>query len=202
VPPVALTASFSLAGAGFDPATMDAAIRLDGRFTGWQAAPGDTIALAARIQRGAVEVQAFAATLATLDATARGTWRFLEPQAGAIAYELAITSLQPWGPYLPLVGDPVAAGAVQLAGTVNGTLERLRLAGALTAVDVRAGAWAARSLQAFYDVTAGGDVLPVAVVDATAAGVVTPTLGDFTEAVLQPAHDAAGLRRRPRRPAP
>jgi hypothetical protein len=201
-PPVALTAAFTLAGAGFDPAAMDAAIRLDGRFTGWQAAPGDTIALAARIQRGAIEVQTFAATLATLDATARGTWRFLEPQAGAIAYELDVTSLQPWGPYLPLVGDPVAAGSVRLAGTITGTLERMRFAGALTAADVRAGAWAAGSLQASYDVTTGGELLPVAVVDATAVGVMTPTVGDFTEAVLRlrmtpPGFDLALDARRP-----
>jgi hypothetical protein len=34
---------FSVVGVGFDPATMDASVGLAGRFTGWEAAPGDTI---------------------------------------------------------------------------------------------------------------------------------------------------------------
>jgi hypothetical protein len=184
VPPVALTASFSFTGAGLEPATMDAALRVAGRFTGWEAAPGDTLNLVAAIRGGALAVESFGARLATADVNASGTWRFLEPQSGSLTYQAAVTSLAPWGPYLPLVGDPVAAGAVQLAGTLTGTLERLRLAGGLAAADIRAGGWQAASLEATYDVTTGGGALPVAVVDATAVGFGTPTLGDFTGAVL------------------
>jgi hypothetical protein len=184
VPPVALTASFSVAGVGFDPATMRTAVSLAGRFTGWEAAPGDTVQLVADIRQGSLDVHTFIATLATVDVAARGNWRFIEPQAGAIAYEAVATSLRPWGPYIPLVGDTVAAGAVQLAGTVTGTLDRMRLAGAVTATDVQSGGWSATTLTAEYDVTTT-DPLPVAIVTATATGVGTPTVGDFADAALQ-----------------
>ena len=47
VPPVALTAQFAVVGSGFDPASAAARLRLDGRFTGWESEPGDTVALVA-----------------------------------------------------------------------------------------------------------------------------------------------------------
>jgi hypothetical protein len=184
VPPVALTASFELRGTGTAPELMDASVRLSGQFTGWQAVPGDTLQLAADVRRGTVSVQTMVAALATARLSASGTWRFVEPQQGAVAYDLGVTSLRPFGPYLPLVGDTIAAGSLQAAGTVTGSLTRPTLAGRAAATDVRVGDWQAASLVADYEMTAGGDGLPVAVVDARVRGLSTPTAGTFTEASL------------------
>jgi hypothetical protein len=184
VPPVFLTANFGVRGSGFDPATMDATFRVDGRFTGWEAAPGDTLHLAAAIQRGVLRVDRLQAALATAALTAGGQWRFIEPQSGAVEYELAVASLRPFGPYLPVIGDTLAAGSIRAAGTLGGTLDRMRLAGHVTGTELRMGGWAAASLAGDYELMAGGGRLPVAVVDAVAVELVTPTLGRFTEATL------------------
>jgi hypothetical protein len=184
VPPVFLTASYSLSGAGVDPAAMDALLRLDGHFTGWETGPADVVHVAAQIRSGVLDVQRFDARLATAELTASGNWRFLEPQAGAIQYALDVTSLRPFGPYIPAVGDTVAAGSVTASGTVAGTLDRLRLAGELWGTDVRVGQWQASFLDATYDLTVGGDALPVLMVQATGRGLGTPTVGAFTEATL------------------
>lgn len=184
VPPVALTSTFALRGSGFDPATMTARVEIAGRFTGWLAGPGDTVDVAADIRGGALDVQRLTATLATAQATANGTWRFLEPQSGAVSYDLAVTSLEPWGPYVPLVGDPVAAGSIEAAGTLTGTLQRLRLDGSARARNVVVGDWQAQSLVADYDLTLGSGLLPVAVVEARGTGLVTPTAGNYAEARL------------------
>jgi hypothetical protein len=184
VPPVALTANFSIAGRGFSPEVMDAVVRLDGRFSGWETGFADDIVLAAAIRGGVLDVQTFSARLATAEVSATGNWRFLEPQAGAITYALDVTSLRPFGPYLPVVGDSIAAGAVHASGAISGSFERMRLAGELTATNLRAGQWQASFLEAEYDVAFGGDVLPVMVVRATGRGLGTPTAGAFTQATL------------------
>jgi translocation and assembly module TamB len=184
VPPVALTSSFAVRGTGFDPATMVARIEVAGRFTGWQAGPADTVRLAADVRGGVLDVRQLTAALATARATASGTWRFMEPQSGAVAYEVAVTSLQPWGPYVPMMGDSVAAGRIRAAGTLTGTLERMRLAGSFAVGDVVLGDWQAQSLVAEYDVTTGGGLLPVAVVEANGTALVTPTAGEYAEARL------------------
>jgi hypothetical protein len=184
VPPVALTGTFAVRGAGFDPAEMDVAIRVAGRFTGWETAPGDTLHLVAELRQGTLLVRELQATLATAELAADGTWRFLEPQSGAVSYAVTVTSLRPFGPYLPLVGDTVAAGGVTAAGTLSGTLERLRLTGQLDASEVQVGEWQMLALTAQYDVTLGGDLLPRATVEGRARSLVTPTLGAFTTADL------------------
>jgi hypothetical protein len=184
VPPAALTASFSLRGSGFDPEIMDAAATLSGRFTGWETGPADTVAVVATIRRGTLGVQQFDARLATADVSASGTWRFLEPQSGAVSYALDVTSLRPFGPYLPVVGDSIAAGSITATGAISGSLARLRLTGELTATNARSGPWQAASLAADYDVALGGGRLPEAVVNATATGVATPTAGTFEDAVV------------------
>jgi hypothetical protein len=184
VPPVTLTASFSLAGRGLAPDVMDAAFRLDGRFSGWETGFADDVVLAAAIRGGVLDVQTFLARLATAEMTASGSWHFLEPQSGAITYALDVSSLRPFGPYLPMVGDSVAAGAMHASGSLSGTLDRLRLAGELTATNLRAGPWQAASLDAEYDVAFGGDVLPVMVVHVTGRGLGTPTAGAFRQASL------------------
>ncbi|MBR9989637.1 MAG: translocation/assembly module TamB domain-containing protein [Gemmatimonadetes bacterium] len=64
---------------------------------------------------------------------------------------------------------------------MSGTLERMRLAGTATGSGLRVGGWQAAQLSAQHDLTLGGGALPVAVLDATARGVVTPTAGNYTE---------------------
>jgi hypothetical protein len=184
VPPAALTANFAFAGSGFDPAVMMSTIRLDGRFTGWEAGPADTVHLRAAVRQGVLDVQSLAMRLATAEVAASGSWRFLEPQAGAITYAVNVASLRPFGPYLPWVGDEVAAGSLVAAGSISGTLERMRLSGDLTATDVRAREWQATLLTAEYDVAFGGDQLPVMVVDARGRGLVAPGVGALSEATL------------------
>jgi hypothetical protein len=184
VPPVVLTGGFTLQGAGFEPATMAAAVRVAGRFTGWETTPGDTIRLDADIRDGTAEVRAVQLRLATASVEASGTWRFVEPQSGAVSYDLAVRSLRPFGPFLPVIGDSIAAGSVAAAGTLTGTLARMRFAGTLNATDVRGGGYQVLALQAEYDIAAGGDRLPDAVVHATGRSIVTPTLGRFASAVV------------------
>jgi hypothetical protein len=184
VPPVALTADFTLRGEGFETETMTAAVSLAGRFTGWEAAAGDTIELVADIRGGTVDVQSLRLVLATADVSAAGRWRFVDPQSGALTYNLTVTSLRPFGPYLPVIGDTIAAGSVHAAGTLTGTLARMRFAGDIRATEVRSGEYQALALQAAYEIATGGGGLPEAVVNATGQGIVTPTAGSFTDAVL------------------
>jgi autotransporter translocation and assembly factor TamB len=185
VPPVSLTATFAFAGSGFDPATMAATIGLDGRFSGWEALPEDEVTLAATIRDGSLAIDTLYGSLASADVRASGTWRFVEPQSGALTYAADISSLRPFGPYVPLLGDSAAAGSLQASGTLSGTLERLRLAGAATGGGLRLGGWRADQLVAEHDLTFGGGAWPVAIVDATASGVVTPTAGSYTEGTLE-----------------
>jgi hypothetical protein len=183
-PPVALTANFTIRGAGTDPETMAAAVRVSGRFTGWEAGARDTLSADVDIRGGELRVRRLVATLATATATAGGTWRFSPPQSGAIAYEVAVTSLRPWGPYLPLGGEGVADGSLRLEGTVDGSLDRIRLAGTATGSSMRAGEWRANTLTAAFEATLGGGLLPVVVVEASGSGLGTPTAGAYDEARL------------------
>jgi hypothetical protein len=184
VPPVALTANFALVGSGFDPALMDTRVRLDGRFTGWESTARDEIALAATIRNGTIAVDTLHGSLATADLQASGTWRFLEPQSGAVTYRTDVTSLRPFGPYIPLLGDSIAAGSLRGAGTISGTLDRLRLAGEAAGTGLRVGGWRAASVSGTHDIVLGGGSLPTAIVNAMARGVVTPTAGSYSQGTL------------------
>lgn len=184
VPPVSLTAAFTLAGSGFDPATMVATAGLNGRFTGWEAAPRDTIAVVAAIRGGTLSVDRLTGSLASADLEASGTWRFVAPQDGAVTYTLNVSSLRPFGPYIPVIGDSISSGTLQAAGTVSGTLERLRLAGRATGGNLRVGGWRAQSIGADYDMTTGGGALPVAVVSAEGRNIFTPTAGNYADGTL------------------
>ena len=184
VPPVTLTATFAFAGAGFDPATMNATIGLGGRFGGWEAEPDDGITLAATIRDGTLGVDTLYGSLASADVKASGTWRFLEPQSGAVSYAADVSTLRPFGPYIPVLGDSIAAGSLRAAGTLSGTLQRMRLAGSATGAGLRVGGWQAGELVAEHDLMFGGGALPTAVVDATARDVVTPTAGNYNEGTL------------------
>lgn len=184
VPPVALTASFSLVGSGFDPATLDAAVQLDGRFTGWETTARDEVRLVANIRNGTIAVDTLVGSLASADLSASGDWHFISPQSGAVTYTLDVASLRPFGPYIPVLGDSIASGSILAAGTLSGTLDRLRLAGGVSGGSLRVGAWSAQTITAEHDLVFGGGALPVAVVNAQAEGVTTPTAGSYTGGTL------------------
>ena len=178
-PPAELTGHFTLAGSGADPETMDARITLGGRFTGWETSPNDVIRARALVRGGAVQVDTLSMRLATLSLESAGRWQFVAPQAGAIEYALDISSLAPWGPYLPVVGDSTMRGAVAARGTVNGPLDAIRVAGAVQGVRVRAAnGWRAEQLDATYDIAFGAAV-PTVTLEAQAQTVTTPTAGSF-----------------------
>ena len=174
VPPVALTARFDLSGRGTDPATADARFELRGYFTGWRAGPADTVAVAAAVRDGTLEVEAAALRLATLSLGVDGTWRFIEPPAGGLEYRIAITALEPFGPYLPGL-DPrqTARGEVRTEGVLTGTSSQPRLAGRLEGADVEYGNWAAETVVGEYDV-AFGPGLPATRIEVAATGLRAP----------------------------
>lgn len=184
VPPVSLTATFAVAGAGFDPATMNTGVRLAGRFTGWEAGPDDAVTLIATIRNGTLGVDTLHGSLASADVHASGTWRFIAPQTGAVTYDFDVSSLRPFGPYIPIIGDSIASGSLRAIGTLSGTLERIRLAGGASGGGLRVGAWQAAEFSGDYDLTFGGGLLPVAIVNGEARNVTTPTAGSYREGTL------------------
>lgn len=178
VPPVHLTASFALAGSGFDLPTANARIRLNGDFTGWRAEAGDRIALVARIAGGTAEVDTLLASLATADLNGSGRWRFVEPLSGAVQYRLTVADLAPFGPYVPMLGDSTATGSLRAEGTVSGPIRALRLAGRLDGENLRVGAWQAARLESEYTVAFTG-ALPEFELDAKGSEIRTPTFGNY-----------------------
>lgn len=179
-PPALLTGRFTLDGTGFDPATANARVSLGGRFTGWETGANDVVRARAVVAGGAVRVDTLTMQLATMTFAGAGRWRFVSPQEGAITYDLAISSLRPWGPYLPMA-DSVAAGSIAARGTVSGPLDAIRIAGMMNGAALELGTgWEARTLEAEYDVTVGPAVPRVQLV-ATARELGTPTAGVFHE---------------------
>ncbi len=177
-PPALLTGRFTLDGRGFDPATASARLSLGGRFTGWETGPDDVVRARAVVENGAVRVDTLGMRLATLTFAGAGRWQFVSPQAGALTYELAFSSLEPWGPYLPMA-DSSASGSLRARGTVNGPLDAIRLAGTASGERVRLGSgWSARTLEAEYDATIGPEVPRIELL-ATARELGTPTAGTF-----------------------
>jgi hypothetical protein len=153
LPPVLLTAQFTLAGQGIHLATAAARLRLAGQFTGWQAGPADSVVIQAAIDHGALTLDAATLRLAALDFSATGTWHFEPPAIGAIHYRLMVATFAPFEPYLPLVrGAGVAAGSLRAAGTFAGPLAEPRLTGTLAAASLAYDGWRADSLDATYDV--------------------------------------------------
>jgi hypothetical protein len=182
VPPAFLTARFSVAGTGFDPATMAADVRMAGRFTGWETTPEDTVHVVATVRGGTLGVDTLLASLATARLAASGDWRFVEPQGGVLAYDLAVSSLDPFGPWIPVPGDSAAAGSLRAAGQIAGTLDRMRVEGTAEGTDVMVSGWRAGSLDAEYDLVVGA--LSDARIVATATDLSTPTAGEYQEAAL------------------
>ncbi|HUF49200.1 MAG TPA: translocation/assembly module TamB domain-containing protein [Longimicrobiales bacterium] len=184
VPPVDLTARFVLRGSGTDPATMNAHVRVDGRFTGWQTRSDDTVLLVAAIRAGTLDVDTLNARLVNATVVAAGEWRFTEPQSGAVTYAVNVPDMAPFGPYLPMLGDSVAAGSLRANGTIAGTLSRMTLAGVAEGTELRFGGWQATELEAEYEVTTGGGRLPVARIEAEGRGIGTPTAGSYAAGTI------------------
>ncbi len=177
-PPALLTGRFTVDGRGFDPATLSARVSLGGRFTGWESGPDDVVRARAVVEGGVVRVDTLGMRLSTMTLAATGNWQFVTPQAGAITYDMAISSLEPWGPYLPMA-DSVAAGTVRARGTINGPLEAIRVAGTFSADELALGTgWSAQDIEAEYDATFGAAVPRIDLV-ATARELGTPTAGSF-----------------------
>lgn len=181
-PPVRLDAQFSLQGRGASPSTANASLRLDGRFGGWQAGPTDIVALRADLQGGTLRLERMALRLATLQLTASGDWRFVEPAAGGLQYRMQVESLDPWAPYLPGASS-AADGRLATTGTLSGPLHTLRLAGDFETSDLRYGGWAATRAELGYDL-ALTDSLPRIQAEGVARGLVTPAFGNYERVEL------------------
>jgi hypothetical protein len=184
VPPVTVGARFAFAGEGFAPEQMNARLRIDGGFAGWRSNADDTLVASIRIQGGAAYVDTLVGSLATARVNAAGQWHFVEPASGAVHYQLAVTSLEPFGPYLPVIGDSVAAGSIEASGDVSGALSHTMFNGQLRANEARSGSWTASSFEAKYAITLGAGV-PQVQLDATGRGIGTPTAGTYEVATAQ-----------------
>lgn len=184
VPPVFVSARFTLAGTGTDPNTASARVHIAGGFTGWRAAAGDTIHVAAHVQNGTVNVDTTVIKLASMTAAANGSWRFVAPATGAIAYSLAFAPVTPFGPYIPFIGDEDAAGAASTAGTVTGQRGEIKIAGDATAANVDVREWSAASLEGTYEVVLGAEV-PEITFDGRATDINTPTDAAYQSATAR-----------------
>ncbi|MGH7445217.1 MAG: translocation/assembly module TamB domain-containing protein, partial [Longimicrobiales bacterium] len=199
-PPALLTGRFTLDGRGFDPATATARMSLGGRFTGWETGADDVVRARAVVENGTLRVDTLGMRLSTMTFAGAGSWRFVTPQTGAITYELAVASLEPWGPYLPMA-DSSASGSILARGTVTGPLEAVRVAGTFSGDGIELGSgWSAQDIEAEYDATVGSPVPRIELL-ATARNLGTPTAGSFyvitTSMQLTPptfALDLSGMR--------
>lgn len=178
VPPATLTARYSLVGAGLDPATATARVRIDGGFTGWVARPGDSVRLAAAVDGGLLRVETAALSLGPLEAVASGTWSLDAAPAPGIEYRIEVRSLEPFGPYLPFPAGSTVRGAITTEGLLAGSLSMPTFDGVLDATGLEYGAWAARSLTADYEV-ALAEPTPAGSIALDAQGVETPTARDL-----------------------
>ena len=181
MPPAQLHATFDLEGSGTELATADAAIRLDGTFTGWRSEPGDTVALQATLRGGRLDVSAGRLELGPVSLAAEGDWALAGDGGGAIRYQLAVSSLEPLAPYLPpdAVGRArFARGSLHAEGAISGTLDAPTLGGTIEARDFRYGEWAAERLEGEYTADLARVGFPTIEARVTGAEIHTPS-GDF-----------------------
>lgn len=179
VPPVSLTAAFTLVGSGTDPETADARITLRGRFTGWQTGPADTVLLRGVFSGGTLRLDAGTFRLATLSVEAEGTWRFVTPVGGALAYDVVISRIDPFTPYVHFLADAGARGELATTGELTGTLDAPRFVGELVGSNLEYREWTAEDLEATYDLWLI-DPVPELRTAARAEGVQAPN-GDVYE---------------------
>jgi hypothetical protein len=178
VPPVFLTAAFTLRGAGTDPATARAAFDVAGAFTGWRAAPDDSLVVRGLLAGGVLELERLSLTLATLALDAAGRWAVFTDGGGAVRYALAVDGMTPFAPYLPFTREAVAAGYLHATGSLAGTLAAPRVEGEVRGRELRYGGWSSRLLEARY-VFVPGEPLPFLHLDLDARDGVAPTIGAF-----------------------
>jgi hypothetical protein len=184
VPPVFVSANFTVNGRGSSAETMQARVHLDGRFTGWRASPRDSIHADLAISNGTVTIDTAAIKLATMTGQARGSWRFVAPASGAIGYAVTFESVTPFGPYFPAIGDEDATGRLSVTGTASGPSDRLLFAGDANASGLRIGQWGAGALESKYRLVIGPAV-PEIQFNAGARDLRTPTAGAYTTATVQ-----------------
>ncbi len=184
VPPVFVSANFTINGRGSSAETMQARVHLDGRFTGWRSGPNDSIHADLDIRSGTVTIDTASIKLATMTGEARGSWRFVSPSSGAIGYALNFSTIAPFGPYVPAIGDEDASGRLTITGTASGQTGRLLFAGDASGADIRVGQWGAGALESKYQFVVGPAV-PEVQFNASASNLQTPTAGAYTTATVQ-----------------
>ncbi|HEY0304879.1 MAG TPA: translocation/assembly module TamB domain-containing protein [Longimicrobiales bacterium] len=184
VPPVFVSARFTLNGRGSSTETMQARVDLHGRFTGWRAAPQDSIHAAFGIRNGTVTIDTAIVRLASMNARASGSWRFLAPSSGAIGYQVAFEPITPFAPFFPAIGDEDAAGNLRLSGTASGQTGRIVFNGEATGSGLKVGQWGAGALDSKYQLVIGPAV-PEIQFNASARELQTPTAGAYTTATAQ-----------------
>ncbi len=178
-PPVSVTAQFTLAGRGLDPATADATLALDGRFHGWYTGRDDRVTARATARDGVLRVQDASAALGPVAATLDGEWSLREGAVSSgLDYRLRVATLAPLAPYLPGIGTPSAGGALDLVGRATGSLAAPAAQGRLHLQDVRYGEWSVGAAEASYQVVLG-DSLPTVHVELGGRGIETPVAGAF-----------------------
>jgi len=183
VPPVLVTSRFTLRGSGTDPNTLNAAVTMAGRFTGWQTSARDTLALTAVVRAGTLDVDTATLYAGPIRIDAGGQWRFVQPMGGALNYTLAIDDLAPVAPYLPLLRDSTARGQLSGSGRIEGTLAQMRVVGVMQGHGLDLAGYAFRTVDATHDVTLG-DSIPRINLQATARDLATPQAGTFSVATL------------------
>ena len=182
-PPAAITARFALRGRGVKPETADAQVNVTGGFSGWRDEPDDTLMIAARVRNGTVAIDTGVVFLGPAHLQARGEWRFVSPETGALNYQLAIDNVAPLAPYIPVIPD-TASGGLQGSGTVSGSLQRQRIEGSLEGTELHLGRWAVNNVTAKHTFVLG-DSVPEIHLEGNARGISTPAAGAYSTATLK-----------------
>ncbi len=184
VPPVFLSASFTLNGRGSSAETMDARVLINGRFTGWRAGPADSLHTNFALRNGTIVIDTAVVRLASMNAQASGSWRFIAPGSGSIGYAVVFDPITPFAPYLPGIGDEDAGGRLALTGTASGQTGRLVFQGEATGRGLYVGDWGAEALESNYQYVHGPQV-PEIQVNGSASNLSTPTAGAYNTATIR-----------------
>lgn len=183
LPPVALTARFVLRGSGLSAETATATLQLAGGFTGWEASVTDSVRIVARTAGGVLDLDVLALALASLDLAAAGVWNFTTMAPGGIDYQARITDLEPFGPYLPILGGRVVGGSLETIGRLTGTSDAPVFAGEVDAADVEYDGWFAEAAAGTYTVELAG-ALPTIELALGLDEITTPGAGVYDTATV------------------
>ncbi|HUH14109.1 MAG TPA: translocation/assembly module TamB domain-containing protein, partial [Longimicrobiales bacterium] len=182
IPPLEFTGAFDLEGRGTDPSTLTADVHMSGRLTGWETEPGDSLVLNGRFAGGALTLDTLRVAAGPAALAAGGRWAFTGEVGGAIRYSLRIDDLRPLAPYLPMLPDTTAEGALTAEGTLTGTLAAPRLAGELAIDQLEMRSWRVDEARATYALDLARP-LPLLELEASARRIRTAA-GTYTEATL------------------